>query len=89
MPGAEGDLQKIAKEVDPATLSRCLLRDHGTLAPGGTGKVGGQPAVVIVDKGGGTRQVVIHFDGAISGLTALQLAGANPVTIGYGCPDVP
>ncbi len=27
-----GDLEKIAKQVDPATLSRCLLKDHGTLA---------------------------------------------------------
>ena len=51
VPGAEGDLEKIAKEVDPANLSRCLLKDHGTLASGGTGKVGGQPAVVILDKG--------------------------------------
>ncbi len=51
VPGAEGDLEKIAKEVDPANLSRCLLRDHGTLASGGTGKVAGQPAVVILDKG--------------------------------------
>ena len=40
VPGAEGDLQKIAKEVDPANLSRCLLRDHGTLAPGGTAQGG-------------------------------------------------
>jgi hypothetical protein len=51
VPGAEGDLQKIAKEVDPAHLSRCLLKDHGTLAAGGTAKVRGQPAVVILDKG--------------------------------------
>jgi hypothetical protein len=51
VPGAEGDLQKIAKEVEPANLSRCLLKDNGTLAAGGTAKVRGQPAVVIVDKG--------------------------------------
>jgi hypothetical protein len=51
VPGAAGDLQKIAKEVDPANLSRCLLKDHGTLEPGGKAKVGGQAAVVIVDKG--------------------------------------
>ena len=51
VPGAEGDLEKIAKEVDPANLSRCLLKDHGTLAPGGKANVDGRPAVVIVDKG--------------------------------------
>ncbi len=41
-------------------------------------------AVVIVDTGSGTHQSVIHFDGAVSGLAALQLAGANPVTIAFG-----
>ena len=44
----------------------------------------GATAVVIVDTGSGAHQSVIHFDGSISGLAALQLAGANPVTIGYG-----
>ena len=41
-------------------------------------------AVVIVDTGGGACRSVIHFDGAVSGLEALQLAGANPVTITFG-----
>ncbi len=41
-------------------------------------------AVVIVDTGGGARRSVVHFDGAVSGLEALQLAGANPVTITFG-----
>jgi hypothetical protein len=41
-------------------------------------------AVVIVDTGSGVHQSVIHFDGTVSGLGALQLAGANPVTIDYG-----
>ncbi len=41
-------------------------------------------AVVIVDTGSGTQQSVIHFDGAVTGLAALQLAGADPVTIAFG-----
>jgi hypothetical protein len=45
---------------------------------------GTSTAVVIVDTGGGVHQTVIHFDGAVSGLGALQLAGANPETIDYG-----
>jgi hypothetical protein len=47
-------------------------------------QAGTSTAVVIVDTGGGTHQSVIHFDGSVSGLTALQLAGANPVTVNYG-----
>ena len=43
VPGAEGDLQKIAKEVEPANLSRCLLKDHGTLADRRHGQ-GARPA---------------------------------------------
>jgi hypothetical protein len=43
-----GDLEQ---EFDPARLSRCLVRGHGTLARGGTATVEGQPTVVIVDKG--------------------------------------
>ncbi|HEU5309360.1 MAG TPA: hypothetical protein VFW97_18695 [Acidimicrobiia bacterium] len=38
-------------------------------------------AVVVVEPGPGA--VSICFDGAISGLDALQLAGANPVTYGF------
>ena len=45
---------------------------------------GTSTAVVIVDTGSGAHQSVIHFDGSISGYTALQLAGANPVSIAYG-----
>ena len=41
-------------------------------------------AVVIVDTGSGTHQSVIHFEGAVTGLEALQLAGAAPVTINFG-----
>lgn len=43
-----GDLEK---EFDPAHLSRCLVRGHGTLARGGTATVDGRRTVVIVDKG--------------------------------------
>ncbi|HZP31649.1 MAG TPA: hypothetical protein VFC99_22035 [Acidimicrobiia bacterium] len=40
-------------------------------------------AVVVVDTGSGVRRSVISFGGTITGLQALQLAGANPVTYGY------
>lgn len=41
----------LTKEFDPARLSRCLVKGHGTLSRGGTATVGGRPAVVIVDRG--------------------------------------
>jgi hypothetical protein len=37
--------------LDPRTLSRCLVKEHGTLARGGTATVDGQRAVVLIDKG--------------------------------------
>ena len=40
-------------------------------------------ALVIVDTGSGVHRSVISFNGTVSGLQALQLAGANPVTVGY------
>jgi hypothetical protein len=51
VPGAVGGLDKLAKQVEPANLSRCLLKGHGTLASGGKATVDGRAAVVIVDKG--------------------------------------
>jgi hypothetical protein len=50
-PTSTGELREITKELDPAILSRCLVKDHGTLARGGTATVAGQRAVVIIDKG--------------------------------------
>jgi hypothetical protein len=50
-PASTGDLRSLTKQLDPATLSRCLLKDHGTLAHGGKATVDGRQAVVIVDKG--------------------------------------
>ena len=43
-------------------------------------------AVVVVDYQGSVHTSVISFGGSVSGLTALQLAGANPVTLDYGPP---
>jgi hypothetical protein len=45
---------------------------------------GGSRAVMIVDTGAGPHRTVISFSGSVSGLDALQLAGANPVTVDYG-----
>ncbi|HUF83364.1 MAG TPA: hypothetical protein VMQ81_02115 [Acidimicrobiia bacterium] len=53
-------------------------------APAAPEHRGGSRAVVIVDTGGGARRTVITFSGSISGLGALQAAGANPETIDYG-----
>lgn len=50
-PASSRELRDLTRELDPATLSRCLLKEHGTLAHGGKATVAGQPAVVIVDKG--------------------------------------
>ena len=41
----------MTRGLDPETLSRCLLRDHGTIAKGGTETVDGKQAVVLIDKG--------------------------------------
>ncbi|MFN8028227.1 MAG: hypothetical protein U0W40_18250 [Acidimicrobiia bacterium] len=41
-------------------------------------------AVVIVSTGSGVQTRVIEFSGTVSGLEALQLAGASPETITYG-----
>ncbi|MGH9013891.1 MAG: hypothetical protein ACRDZ1_08150, partial [Acidimicrobiia bacterium] len=47
-------------------------------------RLGSSRAVVIVDTGGNVHRSVIHFGGSVSGIQALQLAGANPVTASYG-----
>ena len=40
-------------------------------------------AVVVIDTGSGSRRALISFSGVISGIQALQLAGANPATYGF------
>ena len=55
----------------PATAARADVTTQGCSAR----------AVVVVEPGPGP--VTICFDGSISGLDALQLAGANPVTYGF------
>ena len=40
-------------------------------------------AVVVIDTGSGSRRAVISFNGTITGIQALQLAGASPATYGY------
>src|SRR6266511_4314955 len=47
-------------------------------------RAGSSRAVVIVDTGSGVHRTVITFSGSISGLGALQAAGANPETVDYG-----
>lgn len=51
MPSSRNEFAELTRQLDPATLSRCLLESHGTLARGGTTTVNGRRAVVIVDKG--------------------------------------
>lgn len=40
-------------------------------------------AVVVIDTGAGSRRVIINFSGTITGIQALQLAGANPTLYGF------
>jgi hypothetical protein len=44
-------LKDLTKQLDVTTLSRCLVKDHGTLTKGGAATVNDEPAVVIIDKG--------------------------------------
>ena len=41
----------LTKLVNAKNLSYCLAKEHGTLVRGGTATVGGQRAVIIIDKG--------------------------------------
>jgi hypothetical protein len=43
--------KELTQVLDPKTLSRCLVTEHGTLTRGGTTTVDGQRAIVIIDKG--------------------------------------
>ncbi len=61
----------VATMAGPATAARADVTTQGCSAR----------AVVVVEPGPGP--VTICFDGSISGLDALQLAGANPVTYGF------
>jgi hypothetical protein len=51
-PTSTSDVRDLTKGLDPRTLSRCLTREHGTIAKGGTETVDGEPAVVLIDRGG-------------------------------------
>ncbi len=64
-----------------------LLAATGAVAPGAASAQTTSRAVVVVDLGtlgGGVHTSVIEFSGTVSGLEALQLAGASPSTITYG-----
>ena len=43
--------EELTQYLNPKTLGRCLVKDHGTLAKGGTATIFGQRAVVLIDKG--------------------------------------
>src|SRR4051812_26285365 len=61
----------VAAVAGPAAVARADVTTQGCSAR----------AVVVVEPGPGP--VTICFDGSISGLDALQLAGANPATYGF------
>jgi hypothetical protein len=62
----------------------CALAAGGFLiAAAAPAAAGPNRAVVVIDTGGGSRRAVIEFSGTITGIQALQLAGANPGTRGY------
>jgi hypothetical protein len=70
-----------------ATIGAGLGAPAGAQSPSQVGATSTSRAVVIVDLGtlgGGVRTSVIELPGSVSGLEALQLAGAEPETITYG-----
>jgi hypothetical protein len=54
-----------------------------TVAPSGIAHAASSTAVVVIDTGASVRSAIIHFDGTITGIQALELAGANPGTYGF------
>jgi hypothetical protein len=50
-PTTTTELRDLTKGLDPETLSRCLVKEHGTIVKGGKESVDGEPAVVLIDKG--------------------------------------
>jgi hypothetical protein len=52
-------------------------------APTSASATGASTAVVVIDTGASVRSAVIHFDGSINGIDALELAGGNPTTYGF------
>jgi hypothetical protein len=73
-----------------ALATASLVATVATVAPASASTPAPRPvlatssAVVIVDTGDSVHRQVISFDGSVSGLGALQLAGANPVTVDFG-----
>jgi hypothetical protein len=51
IPASQADVGELTKGLNLATLSRCLVTNHGTLQVAGKTEEGGKPAVVVVDKG--------------------------------------
>jgi hypothetical protein len=52
-------------------------------APTSASAAGASTAVVVIDTGANVRAAVIHLDGSINGIDALELAGGNPTTYGF------
>lgn len=50
-PSTTAELKDLTKGLDPETLSRCLTKDHGTIAKGEQEQVDGEDAIVVLDKG--------------------------------------
>ena len=48
---SSADISGFQELLDTSRLAYCLQNDHGTISKGGTGSVGGQAAVILVDKG--------------------------------------
>src|SRR5262245_20630659 len=66
-----------------ALLGALLLVTAASAAVAPPATAADSRAVVVIDTGQGSRRAVISFSGTITGIQALQLAGANPVTYGY------
>ena len=71
------------RRVAGALLGALLVVTAATAAVAPLAAAADSRAVVVIDTGQGSRRAVITFSGTITGIQALQLAGANPVTYGY------
>jgi hypothetical protein len=78
-PTTAAEFRDLTKGLDLETLSRCLSKDHGTLAKGGEETVDGKKAVVVLDKGDqpGTAPAKLYVAASGEPLPLRTLATGN------------
>ena len=76
-------MRRIAGALLGALLGALVLVTAASAAVAPPAAAADSRAVVVIDTSQGSRRAVISFSGTITGIQALQLAGANPVTYGF------